>query len=44
MFKKLWDEGLIYADIAKAMKVGIRQTFKWRKALGLTGRPRGGKR
>lgn len=44
MFKTLWEQGLTYVRIAKAMRVGIRQTFKWRKALDLPGRPRGGKR
>lgn len=44
VFLKLWNDGLTYIRIAKAMRVGIRQTFKWRKALNLRGRPRGGKR
>ena len=44
MFLGLWNDGLTFAQIAKAMKVGIRQTFKWRQLLNLPNRPRGGVR
>jgi DNA-binding CsgD family transcriptional regulator len=44
IFLGLWEQGLPFIRIAKAMKVGIRQTFKWRQRLQLPNRPRGGQR